>query len=142
MSSFQKTWTNFAFVAMMILAILAMIVTTQSNNHATQPIIENDLFNGTYFSLNSTLLGLEDTSNTQYDSFTSETPAPGFGSIVMFTIVSVGKTFGTLLFSIFSIIVKIPLIILGIDPTITAVLVSFVTITIIISLWLVYKFGG
>lgn len=141
-SSFQEIFGGFAFTGLMVLALFGMIITIQANNDAAQPLIDEALFNNTYSSLNSTIGDLQTTSKTQYNLFSSEKPVSGFGSIVLFTVVSVGKTFSALVFTLFTIIIKIPLIVLGIDPTIPAMILSFLTITTIIAVWIIYKFGG
>lgn len=140
--NFQETFGNFVFIGLMVIAIFGSIITIQSDNNATQPLIEHSLFNSSYVNLNNSLFNLESNSNTQYSLFDSEKPTPGFGAIVLFTIVNVGKTFGGIIFILFAAVIKLPLIILGISPTITSVLVSFLTISVILALWAVYKFGG
>jgi len=142
MAKFEDIFGTFAFLGLMVLALFSVIILVQSNNEAEQPLIENELISGTHGSLNKTIASLEGTSSTQYDLFSKEKPAPGLGAIVLFTIVSIGKTFGNMIFTIFILIIKVPLIVLGISQTIVAMIISFLTITVVIALWIVYKFGG
>lgn len=142
MAKFEDIFGNFVMVGLIVLALFSLIIIIQGDNEASQPLADNELFNSTYGSLNETIGSLEGESASKYNIFSTETPAPGFGSIVMFTIVSVGKTFGNLIFAIFILIIKVPLIVLGIDPTIVAMIISFLTISVVIALWIVYKFGG
>ena len=142
MAKFEEIFGTFAFLGLMVLAIFSVIVIVQSDNEAEQPLIENELISGTYGSLNNTIGSLEGTSATQYDLFSKEKPAPAFGSIVLFTIVSIGKTFGNMIFAVFILVIKVPLIVLGISQTIVAMVISFLTISVVIALWVVYKFGG
>lgn len=142
MANFQEIFTNFSIAALMVFALLSFTFIIQSENNAPKPLASDPLVNGTYVNLNTSLSDLETTSNTQYDAFSSETPATGLGAIVLFAIVSVGKNFGNIVFSIFALIIKIPLIVLGIEPTITSMIISVITIIVVIALWVVYKFGG
>ncbi len=142
MAKFEDIFGTFAFLGLMVLAIFSVIILVQSDNEAEQPLIENELISGTYGNLNETIGSLEGTSSTQYDLFSKEKPSPAFGSIVLFTIVSIGKTFGNMIFAVFILVIKVPLIVLGISQTIVAMIISFLTISVVISLWIVYKFGG
>ncbi len=142
MAKFEDIFGNFVMVSLMILALFSVIIIIQNDNNAPQPLVEDELFNSTYGSLNETIGSLEGSSSTQYNIFSKDSPKPGFGAIVMFTIVNVGKTFGNLIFVMFTLIIKLPLIVLGIDQTIVSMIISFLTITVVIALWIVYKFGG
>ena len=139
---FEEIFGTFAFLGLMLLALFSIIIIVQGDNEATQPLSDNELISGTYGNLSETIGSLEGTSSTQFSLFTKETPKPGFGAIVMYTIVSIGKTFGTIIFVIFTLIIKVPLIVLGIEQTIIAMIISFLTISVVIALWVVYKFGG
>ncbi|GAG98943.1 unnamed protein product [marine sediment metagenome] len=142
MGKFEDIFGNFAFLGLMILALFSVIVIVQRDNEASQPLIDNELISSSYEGLNETIGGLEGTSATQYDLFSKDKPTPGLGAIVMFTIVGIGKTFGNMIFTIFTLVIKVPLIVLGIDQTIIAMIISFLTISVVIALWIVYKFGG
>ncbi len=142
MAKFEEIFGTFALLGLMVLALFSVIISVQGNNDAPQPLADNELISGTYKSLNDTIGSLEGTSATQYDLFSKEKPTPGFGAIVMFTIVSIGKTFGNMIFAVFILIIKVPLVVLGISQTIVSMIISFLTITVVISLWIVYKFGG
>ena len=142
MGRFEDIFGNFAFLGLMVLALFSVIIIVQGDNEASQPLADNELISSSYQSLNETIGGLEGTSSTQYGLFSKEKPTPGFGAIVMFTVVGIGKTFGNMIFTFFTIIIKIPLIVLGVDQTIVSMIISFLTISVVIALWIVYKFGG
>ncbi len=142
MAKFQELYGNFVMVGLMVLALFALVVTIQGQNDAAQPLIDDELFSSTYGNLSGTMRSLEGISTSRSEEFFTEKPAPGFASIVLLTIVSVGKTFGNLVFVMFTLIIKLPLIVLGIDQAITSMILSFLTISVIIALWIVYKFGG
>ncbi len=142
MARFENIFGNFIMLGLVVLAIFSVIVIIQSDNDAIQPLIEDKLFNSTFGNLNDTISSVGETSAEKYTLFNEETPVLGFGSIVLFTIVNVGKTFGNLIFAVFILVIKLPLVVLGIEASIVAMLTSFLTISVIIALWVVYKFGG
>lgn len=142
MGQFENIFGNSVMIGIMVLALFSVIFIVQKDNLASQPLVEDELFNSTFGSLNETLANLEGTSSSKYALFSEEQPAPAFGAIVLFTIVNIVKTFGDIIFVVFTLVIKIPLIVLGVDPTIISMLISFLTITIIIAMWIIYKFGG
>ena len=142
MVRFEEMYGNFIMVGLMVLALFSLIIIVQNDNDATQPLVENELFNSTFINLTENLDSLEETSSSKYSLFSKEKPALGFASIVLFTIVNIGKTFANVMFIIFTLVIKLPLVVLGIDPTITSMIISLLTISVIIALWIVYKFGG
>ena len=139
---FEDIFGTFAFLGLMVLALFSVIIIVQEDNEASQPLSDNELISETYGNLSGTIGSLERVSGTQYSLFSKEKPTPGFGAIVMYTIVSIGKTFGTIIFTFFTLIIKVPLIVLGIEQTIISMIMSFLTISVVIALWIVYKFGG
>ena len=142
MVKFENMFGNFAFAGLMVLALLSFAFIIQEQNEASQPISEDELINDSFFNIKETIESTQDSSDTQYNLFSKEKPDARFGSIVLFTLVNVGKTFGNIIFELFIGIIKIPLIILGIEESITSIIISFLTISTIIALWIVYKFGG
>lgn len=142
MVKFEDMYGTFAMIGIMALALFSIVFIVQKDNLASQPLVEGELFNETFGNLNETLSSLEGTSSSKYSLFSKEKPVLGFGAIVLFTIVNVVRTFGDILYIIFTLVIKLPLIVLGIDPTIISMLVSFLTISVIIAMWIVYKFGG
>lgn len=142
MVNFQDIFGNFLFLALFISAGLAFVIVVQSDNVALQPISDNQIFNDASGNISSSLSSLEDTSGLQYDQFTGEQPKAGFGSIVLFGIVSSGKTFGSVILGTFTVLIKLPLAVLGLPQTLISVIITWVIIALIISTWLLYKLGG
>lgn len=142
MVKFQDLFGNFLFLALFILAGLSFIVVTQSDNSASDPISNNAIFDEATGNLSSTLGSLESKSGIQYDQFTGEQPKTGFGSIVLFGIVSFGKTFGNIAMTTLTVIIKLPLMVLGLPQTLVSSIITWAIIVLIISGWLLYKLGG
>lgn len=142
MAQLNEIFGNMAFLGLFILAGLGFVVVTQANNDAVQPLSDDALFNTYYGNLSDNLEGLETIGTTQYGQFTEEVPEPGFGSILLFGIVAVGKTFSNTTLSLFTFIVTLPLHVLGLPVTLISTLVTYLIIGIIIAGWSLYKLGG
>jgi len=142
MGSFQELFTNFMLIGLVVLSMFAFGVFFQQENSVDTPFIENTLMNNTYHSLYTNLNSLRDESQAQKTLFESENPTGGFGTILLFSIVSSGKVFNGMVVGTFNTLIKLPVVILGIDPVIVSVLSTLLILTIIIGLWIVYKLGG
>lgn len=142
MGSFQELFSNFMLIGLVVLSMFAFGVFFQQENSVDTPFIENTLMNNTYHSLYTNLNSLRDESQAQKTLFESENPTGGFGTILLFSIVSSGKVFNGMVVGIFNTLIKLPVVILGIDPVIVSVLSTLLILTIIIGLWIVYKLGG
>lgn len=142
MAKFSDLFMNFMLLGLVVFSLFAFSISSQSENNVDEPFIENSLMNSTYQSLNTSLNSLRDESQAQKTLFESENPTGGFGTILLFSIVSSGKVFNGMIIGLFNTLIKLPTVILGIDPIITSVLSTMLILTVIIGLWIVYKLGG
>lgn len=141
MPRFSDIAGNFLIISLIVLSLFALAITVQNDNDAAQPIIEEPLFNESYRGLLSNIQESSGSSRTQEGLFNSENPKPGFGSIVLFGIVSAGKTFSSMSFAFFTVVIKLPLVALGIDPNVASLLLTYLILLILVALWALYKFG-
>lgn len=142
MSDFKALITNIMIAALLVVGLFSFAITTQNDNHAVDPISNNKVFNESFSSLISSLDSSTSQAQDKYDVFNSESPTLGFGSIVLYGIVSVGKTFSSIIFGTFGAIIKFPLVVLGIPPTVYNTILVILIISVIIGVWLLYKLGG
>lgn len=142
MVKFITLFTNFMLIGLVVFSLLAFGVLFQGENKIANPFIENTIMSSTYASLNSSLASLSKESQAQKTLFESENPTGGFGTILLFSIVSTGKIFNGMVIGLFNTLVRLPITILGVDPIIISVLSTILILTIIIGLWVVYKLGG
>lgn len=141
-SSFENITIKFILAAMLLISVFSFIIITQSDNEAVDPIGNNPVFNETMGNLVNKIDNGTSSAQEKYDAFSSEEPQTGFGSIVLFGIVSVGKAFSQIIFGFFGAIIKLPLIILGIPASIYNLIFMWLVIIVIIAAWLLYKLGG
>ncbi len=142
MVRFESLFINFALVALLIVGIFSFGILLQSNNDADERIIDVPILNRTYSSLESDLIAAEPSSQSQLDIFETEEPKTGFGSLLLFSVVSSGKTFTGIIIGTFNLLIRLPTVALGLSPVISAVLSTIIIISFILGLWVLYKLGG
>lgn len=142
MAKFYDFFINWMFVGLLIVSLLSFGVFYQEDNNAEDKFIEDSLMNETYTNLRTDLGELRDKSQAQKTLFESENPTSGFGTILLFSIVSTGKVFNSMIIGVFNTLIKLPTVVLGLDPIILSVIGTMLILTIIIGLWIVYKLGG
>ena len=142
MAKFYELFVNFMLVGLVILSLFAFGSFFQSDNNIENQFMENSLMNDTYGTLRTDLGGLRDQSQAQKTLFESENPTSGFGTILLFSIVSTGKVFNGMIIGTFNTLIKLPIVFLGLDPIIVSIISTMLILTIIIGLWVVYKLGG
>lgn len=139
---FYETFVNFMLIGLLAFSLFAFTVSFQSENGVEDKIIDNNIFNKAYGNLRGNLEDLSTESQAQKTLFESENPTGGFGTILLFSIVSSGKVFNGMVIGVFNTITKLPASVLGLDPIVTSVIGTILIITIIIGLWIIYKLGG
>lgn len=142
MTKFLDLFTNFMLIGLVVLSMFAFGVFFQEENNIDDQFIENPLMNETYSKLKSDLGDLRGQGQAQKTLFESENPTGGFGTILLFSIVSTGKVFNGMIIGLFNTLIKLPVTFLGLDPIIVSVLATMLILTIIIGLWIMYKLGG
>ena len=142
MVKFLDLFTKFVIMGLVVISMFTFTAFFQSENNIDNKFIDNSLMNETFNSLRTKITGFRDISQSQKNLFESENPTRGFGTILLFSIVSAGKVFNGMLVGIFNILIKLPVVVLGLDPVVVSALSTILILTIIIGLWIVYKLGG
>lgn len=143
MAKFYDLFMNFMLIGLIVLSLFAFSISFQNeNNIENQFLASNILMNESYYNLRENLDSLRLNSQAQKTLFESENPTAGYGTILLFSIVSSGKVFNGMIISLFNILIKLPVVILGIDPIVVSVITTMLIITLIVGLWIIYKIGG
>ena len=142
MAKFEKLFVNYALLGLLILSLLAFGFTLQTDNNASETIKDNTLLNESFGQLQTNLGGMRSKSQTQRELFEEEKPTAGFVSLILFSVVSSGKVFTGMIMGTFNVLIKLPMIVFGIDPIIASVLSTILLVGIILGLWVLYKLGG
>ncbi len=142
MVNFKDTFMNFILLGLFIFALLAFTIQFQEDNNAPNKLIDDPLMNDTFSTLRNDLDSLEGQSQQQKTLFEQENPTSGFGTILLFSIVSSGKVFNSMVIGVFNTLIKLPVVVLGIDSAVVSVIGTILILIVILGLWAVYKLGG
>lgn len=141
-ASFRKTFMTWGLIGILVFATLSFIIVLQQNNEVTDTILENTVINKTFSSLEQNLTASESETQTQRESFESEIPERGFGSLLIFSIVSVGQKFTAIIVSTYNILIVLPISILGFPEIVSNILSSILIVTLLLLVWRVYRVGS
>ncbi len=141
-ASFRETFVIFALIGVFVFASISFIVKTQTDNSVTRTILEDGIINRTYVDLESNLNSTREQVQTQKDSFESENPERGFGSLIIFSIVGVGKTFAGMTLGVYNIFIVLPSEVLGIPRIVVGVFTAILVVSLILLVWRVYRSGA
>jgi len=141
MGDFNKLVGKFLIAALLISSLFIFIVTVQSDNESIDPLRNQESFNRSLESLLENIDESTASAEEKYGVFNSEEPQRGLGGINLYSVVSVGKTFSSIVFGFFGTIIKLPLIVLGIPSTVYSLLITWLIIFVIAALWVFYKYG-
>ncbi len=141
-TSFRETFITFALIGLFIFASISFIVKTQQDNDVENTILEDEIINRTYSKLETNLSDFESTTQTQKESFEDEIPERGFGSLIIFSIISVGQKFTGLIAIVYNVMIILPASILGIPKVVISVLSSILIVSLVLLIWRVYRVGA
>ncbi len=140
--SFRDMLLLFSVISLFVFSTISFVVVFQEENNATSSLLENELINRTFVNLSNTISEQETSTNSSKGEFESENPAPGFGSLIIFAIVGVTKTFTGSIITIYNILIVLPLGLLGVPTQVANILGSIVMMSLIFAAWRVYRVGS
>lgn len=140
--SFLQLFTMFALVGIFVFAIISFSYNLQANNGVEDTILGDGIINKTYSNLNTDLNKFRDESQGQKTNFEEGGLSVSFGSLVLTTIGSIGKVFNGMIIGVFGILIVLPAQILGINSLVIGVIEAILLLTIMLSLWRVYRQGS
>lgn len=142
MVDFRELLTSFVIIGLCVFSIMAFVITTQSQNNVSDPVVNVEVIGSAYSSLNESLRDQQSNSESALELFQSENPLVVFGSIIFYSVISSGKLFTGTIVGIFNILIKLPIVLLGVDPAVASAIILILIATIVIGLWRLYKVGG
>lgn len=129
-------------IGIVILSLFSYIVFTQEENNIEDKFVSDPLINRTYENLKIELGDIGEESQAQKTLFESENPTSGVGTILLFSIVSVGKVFNGMVIGVFNTLIELPVRVLGLDERYTSIINTMLILTILLGLWIIYKLGS
>lgn len=141
-TSFREIWVMFIIVGVFTFGMISFIVISQQDNDVTNTILNNSIINKTYVNLEQNLTILENNTETQRQSFESEIPERGFGSLIIFSIVGITQKFTGLVIGVYNIFIVLPASILGVSTVVTSAISSILLVSLVLLGWRVYRIGS
>ena len=144
MTSFREQYTTFILIGLFVFAIISFGLTLQLQNgiDENETLLSNDVINRTYARLGENLSEIGTEAQTQKDSFESEVPERGFGSLIIFAIVGVAQSFGNGIIAVYNIIIVLPASVLGVPSQVISALTSILLVSLTLLAWRVYRSGN
>jgi len=141
MATIRDTFIQFSLVGLLVLSTLFFVVQVQIDNDLNQSILDNDVINNTFQSLQTNLSSISGQTETQTDSFNSEIPERGFGTLLIFSIVATVQFFSSLMIAIFNLLVVLPASVLGVPQVVTSILSSIFLVILVLLAFKTYRAG-
>lgn len=141
MASLRETFITFSLVGLLVLSMLSFVSIGQSENRLNQSILDNSIINRTLSNLDANLSSFSGEAQTQKDAFDADEPKEGFGTLLIFGIVSAGRKFISLITLVYNTIIVLPAQILGIPEVVTSVMSGILLFTLISLGFKLYRSG-
>lgn len=141
-ASFRNLFITFTLVGVFVLAMISFGSQLQKDNNADGSILDDQRINNTFIKLGGNLSKFNSTAQSQKDVYEVERPERGFGSLIIFSLVTVIQKFVTLVVGVFNILIILPAEILGLPNVVMGTLEAIFLISIIILGWRVLRVGS
>ena len=128
---------GFLLVGLFLVCIFSFILNFTADNSDIELDTDEIDLTGLESSLNKSKSQAEE----YMGSFQSENPLVSFGSLILFSIVGIGKLIITSVSVIFNILLGGMSAVLGIPPIITGVLTAIILMSLIFAVWKLIKTG-
>ncbi len=141
MGNFSETFVSWMLVGVLIIAMMGFIISVQTDNGLNETILNDSIVNSSFVNLTEVLDSTSGTANNSKTSFESDDPDRGFGSLIIFAILGVGKTITGVILSIYKILFVLPATKLGIPAVVFNSLSSIILFSLVLKVWRVYRAG-
>lgn len=141
MSDIKSILINMAMLGILVFGLMAFILTVQVDNSvdSSSRITNNSLINSSYSDLESTLEQSQDDSQLSLNASEQIPSTDSIGDLDVSSTISATRTAKTIVIGLWNIYVKLPMVILGVDPVVASIISSILIILIIIGIWAIWK---
>ena len=137
---FKKIFGNIVISALVVFAIMSFVIITQTDNNATEKITDNELINSSYGYLSGNLTNLQPTGQASLKNFGTTTPSERqLGELDVTAVIAPTKLFRAMSIGTYNILIKLPMLILGVSPIVASVISSILILLLIIGIWAIWK---
>lgn len=137
---FQEYLIGTILIALFAFAMISYVYQTSTDNNAVS-VLNNPALNRTFKSMNDTLSGLPTLAKSQQNATASEPATIGFGSIILFSIKSMGTLFTGTIAGIYNIINVLLIETLDFPKIVLGAIGAMVLIVAILLAWRIYRSG-
>lgn len=140
MTDIKYILTNMVILGILIFGIMSFIIIIQSDSNVDSEnrILNNTLINESYGDLQISLNQQED-SQRALDSLEDVPPTEYVGDLDVGSTVSATRTARSIVTGLWNIYIKLPMVILGVDPLVASAISSILLIFIAIGIWAIWK---
>ncbi len=137
---FKKLLGNIMMSALFVFAIMTFIIIVQTDNGAIEKITDNELINSSYSHLAENLTSSQPTGQASLDNFGTNPPSERqLGDLDVSSVISPTKLFRSMSIGTYNILIKLPMVILGVSPIVASVISSLFILLLIIGIWAIWK---
>ena len=133
--------TKMVILGVLIFAIMSFIVIIQVDNSVdpVDRITNNSLINDSVGSLKGNLTQ-QDASQSALDNLEKVPPTTeSVGDLSVASIVSATRTGTSIVIGVWNVLIKLPIVILGVSPIVSSAITSILLIIIAIGIWAIWK---
>ena len=140
MSNIKSLLINMVLLGIMMFAIMNFIITIQVNNEVDPEdrITNNTLINESYGDLEISL-DQQTASENALDSLEDIPPTEYVGDLDVGSTVSATRTARAITIGLWNILIKLPMVILGVSPVVASAITAILLILIAIGIWAIWK---
>ena len=137
---FKKLIGNIFVSALFVFAIMTFVIIIQTDNAVLEKITDNELINDSYGDLQTNLESVQPTGQASLDNFGTSTPSERqLGELDVSSVVSPTKLFRSASIGTYNILIKLPMVVLGVSPVVASVISSLFILLLIIGIWAIWK---
>lgn len=140
MTDIKSILVNMIVLGILVFAIMNFIIIVQVNNGVDPEnrITNNSLINESYGEL-GTSLDQQTASESALDSLEDVPPTEYVGDLDVGSTVSATRTARAILVGLWNILIKLPMVILGVSSVVASAITSILLILLAIGIWAVWK---
>ncbi len=131
---------NMVLLGVLVFAIMSTLIIIQNDGNLDQDerITNNPLINDSYGDLERSLDG-QSSSEESLNSLEDVPPTEYVGDLDVGSVVSATRTFRTIVVGLWNIYVKLPIVILGVNPVVSGAITTILLLFIAIGVWAIWK---
>ncbi len=140
MTDIKSILTNMLILGILVFSIMSWIIIIQFDSGLIQSerITNNSLINESFGDLESALNQQQGAENA-LNSLEDVPPQEYVGDLDVGSTVSATRTSRSIIIGLWNIYIKLPQVILGVDPVVAASITSILLIVIAIGIWAIWK---